>query len=60
MYKVTRTVKGVTETLKDSNSHLDKTFTDSVAAELLAKKLNANTLMNTEHWTVQSVSLTSQ
>ncbi|MEN0644603.1 hypothetical protein MKY91_15735 [Alkalicoccobacillus gibsonii] len=55
MYKVIRTVKGVTETLKDSNSHLDKTFTDSVAAELLAKKLNANSLLNADHWRVQQV-----
>ncbi|WP_169871443.1 hypothetical protein [Shouchella patagoniensis] len=46
MYKIVRDTNGVTGTLKDSNSHLDKTFTDSVAAELLAKKLNSNSKKN--------------
>ena len=40
MYKITRTFNGETETLKASNSHLDKSFLEFVDAELLTKKLN--------------------
>lgn len=45
MYKVERIVEGVTETFKDSNSYLDKTFADPVAAKLLAKKLNLDLII---------------
>ncbi|GAF18825.1 hypothetical protein JCM19046_3430 [Bacillus sp. JCM 19046] len=55
MYRICRTVRGVTETLKDSNSHLDKTFSDSVAAELLAKKLNAHNLNKNITWIVEPI-----
>ncbi|WP_171016883.1 hypothetical protein [Pseudalkalibacillus caeni] len=51
MFVITRDVNGATETLKDSNSHLIKTFTDFSAADLLAKKLNTNT-MPVMHWIV--------
>ncbi len=55
MYRLIRTDRGVTETLKDSNSHLDKTFSDSVAAELLAKKLNAYNLNKNIIWIVEQI-----
>ncbi|GAF20445.1 hypothetical protein JCM19047_82 [Bacillus sp. JCM 19047] len=53
MYKVERTVNGVTVTFKDSNSHLDKTFNDPVAAKLLAKKLNLDLIIaDNDEWRV--------
>ncbi|AIC92987.1 MULTISPECIES: hypothetical protein [Shouchella] len=55
MYKVERTVNGVTVTFKDSNSHLDKTFNDPVAAKLLAKKLNLDLIIaDNDEWRVVS------
>lgn len=54
MYKLVRIIGGVTETLKDSNSQQVKTFSDSVAAQALANKLNAHLLQNHSYWTVES------
>ncbi|SES02917.1 hypothetical protein SAMN04487944_115109 [Gracilibacillus ureilyticus] len=42
MFVIVRDVNGETETLKDSNSDLNKTFSDFSAADLLAKKLNSH------------------
>ncbi len=56
MYRVIRIIDGVTEVFKDSNSHLDKTFSDSVAAELQAKKLNMNLILfDRDPWTIEQI-----
>lgn len=52
MYILSRRINGGTETLKDSNSHLNKTFHDFSSANLLAKKLNANT-HKSKNWQVE-------
>ncbi|GAF11480.1 hypothetical protein JCM19045_584 [Bacillus sp. JCM 19045] len=56
MFTIYRTVRGVTETLKDAQNQFDQTFDDSVTAELMAKKLNMDLiLMDHDHWIVKEV-----
>ncbi|WP_169871365.1 hypothetical protein [Shouchella patagoniensis] len=56
MYKLTRIVDGATETLKDSNNNLIKTFKDFVAAELHAKRLNLNLILfDNDYWKVETI-----
>jgi len=54
MFVIVRIINGATETLKASNSHLNKTFTDFSAATLLAQKLNLHTKTHM-HWSVKQI-----
>lgn len=45
MYKVVRYVDWKAETLKDSNSHLDKHFIDLDSAQLETKKLSMDLIL---------------
>ena len=51
MYVLQRVVNGATETLKDSNNFINKTFSDFSAANNLAKRLNTYT-KEEMHWSV--------
>ncbi|MFB4212320.1 hypothetical protein ABC345_04130 [Shouchella sp. 1P09AA] len=55
MYKIIRMLNGATETLKDTNSQLDKVFIDPVAAQSLASKLNNHLYKNAERWKVTTI-----
>ncbi|MDQ0208893.1 hypothetical protein [Alkalicoccobacillus murimartini] len=52
MYQITRTVNGKIEALNDSNSPNIKQFLTLMDAELMASKLNKNTLPD-HLWSVQ-------
>lgn len=52
MFVIIRNNNGTTKTLKDSNSHLDKTFNDFSTAQLLVQKLNQHTDSSTR-WSVK-------
>lgn len=54
MFSLRRNINGSIETLKDSSSQLDKTFTSFSEAANLAKKLNSNTKEHL-HWMVYQV-----
>ncbi|MEC2078359.1 hypothetical protein [Metabacillus fastidiosus] len=57
MFILIRNINGTIETLKDSNSHLDKFFNDFSSAQLLAQKLNKHTNSSTQ-WSVEKKDLT--
>ncbi len=57
MFILIRNINGTIETLKDSNSHLDKIFNDFSSAQLLAQKLNKHTNSSTQ-WSVKKKDLT--
>ncbi len=52
MFLIVRTIDGKTEILKDSYSHLSKTFPSSIAAEDFCIKLNHSTIPE-KHWRVE-------
>ncbi|MFG6117680.1 MULTISPECIES: hypothetical protein [Thalassobacillus] len=52
MFVLIRCVNGATETLKATNSHLFKTFSDFTAAHAMAQKLNVHT-KGAMHWDVK-------
>ncbi|MGG0855291.1 hypothetical protein [Metabacillus fastidiosus] len=52
MFILIRNINGTIETLKDSNSHLEKFFNDLSAARLLAQKLNKYSNSSTQ-WSVE-------
>ena len=51
MFLITRQSNGTTETLKNSNSQLDKSFTNYEDAHNFVQKLNQN-IIPSKHWTV--------
>jgi hypothetical protein len=51
MYLIIRNTNGVTETLKNSSNHLDKTFTDFHAANRFVQQLNQNIIPSMQ-WVV--------
>lgn len=51
MFLITRQSNGTTETLKNSNSQLDKFFTNYEDAHNFVQKLNQN-IIPSKHWTV--------
>lgn len=51
MFLITRQLNGTTETLKNSNSQLDKSFTNYEDAHNFVQKLNQN-IIPSKHWTV--------
>ncbi|MED4530931.1 hypothetical protein [Metabacillus fastidiosus] len=52
MFILIRKINGTIETLKNSNSHLEKFFNDLSAAQLMAQKLNKYTISSTK-WSVE-------
>ncbi|MED4453824.1 hypothetical protein [Metabacillus fastidiosus] len=52
MFILIRNINGTIETLKDSNSHLEKFFNDLSSARLLAQKLNKYSNSSTQ-WSVE-------
>ncbi|MBM0066753.1 hypothetical protein [Alkalicoccobacillus gibsonii] len=54
MFTLIRNIHGLTETLKDSSSQLDKNFIHISDATNLAKKLNRNTVEDLQ-WTVHEI-----
>ncbi|TSB45350.1 hypothetical protein [Alkalicoccobacillus porphyridii] len=54
MYHIIRSINGNEEALRDSNSPTIKVFETLLDAELMASKLNRNSLAN-HTWTVQLV-----
>ncbi|GAK08152.1 hypothetical protein [Geomicrobium sp. JCM 19038] len=55
MFTIVRVRNGVTETLKDSSSHLEKIFVDSITASHLAFALNRHLLPNATKWEIRSI-----
>lgn len=51
MFLIMRNINGVTEVLKSSNSHLEKTFQDKDTAVKFAELLNQN-IVPSMHWSV--------
>jgi len=51
MFVITRNINGVTETLKSSNSQLDKFFLDKDKAMKFVKQLNQS-IIASMHWSV--------
>jgi len=51
MFVITRNINGTTETLKSSNSQLDKTFSDKDKALKFVKQLNLNIIPSMK-WSV--------
>jgi hypothetical protein len=51
MFLIIRNTNGVTETLKCSSDHLDKTFTDFHAANKFVQQLNQN-IIPSKQWVV--------
>lgn len=51
MFVIARNTNGVTEVLKNSNSHMVKVFYDYEEAERFVTRLNKNVLPN-KHWSV--------
>lgn len=51
MFILTRNINGTTETLKSSNSQLDKTFSDKDTALKFVKQLNQNIIPSMQ-WSV--------
>lgn len=51
MFVITRNINGTTETLKSSNSQLDKTFSDKDTALKFVKQLNQS-IIPSMHWSV--------
>jgi len=51
MFILTRNINGTTETLKSSNSQLNKTFSDKDAALKFVKQLNQNIIPSMQ-WNV--------
>lgn len=52
MFVIIRSVNGAFETLKDSNTSTDKTFSDFSAAQQLVQVLNQNTNTSMQ-WSVK-------
>lgn len=53
MYKLIRLINGTTDTLKDTNSQLDKLFEDFVEAQSMAEKLNNHLFSHMDRWKVK-------
>jgi len=51
MFVITRNINGTTETLKSSNSQLDKTFSDKDSALKFVKQLNQS-IIPAMQWSV--------
>ena len=51
MFVITRNISGTTETLKSSNSQLDKTFSDKDTALKFLKQLNLNIIPSMQ-WSI--------
>ena len=51
MFVITRNINGTTETLKSSNSQMEKTFSDKDIALMFVKQLNQS-IIPSMHWSV--------
>lgn len=61
MFLITRKINGTTETLKNSNSQFNKTFTNYEDADKFVQKLN-NNIIPSKHWKVteETVEVTNE
>ena len=58
MFVIERNINGITETLKSSNSQLDKTLSDKDRALKFVKQLNQS-IIPFMHWSVSKQLITS-